>query len=83
LKTQYDAIARLLTRKRGCTAMEIISDAGTVCPHKRLSEMKDMGWTITRNPISGKTYGRYFGHKSESCHFVEQGDKDRGAISGN
>jgi hypothetical protein len=43
------------------TALEIIQLIGTVCPHKRLSDMKDMGWTILRQPIEGQKYGRYFG----------------------
>lgn len=59
--TQYTRIATLLTRKRGVTALEIITGAGTVCPHKRLAEMKARGWVITRRQVAGKTYGRYFG----------------------
>jgi hypothetical protein len=61
MKTQYDRIAKLLTRKRGCTPMEIVQVAGTVCPHKRLSEMRERGWWITREEIAGKSYGRYRG----------------------
>lgn len=59
--SQYTLIGRLLTRKRGCTAMEIIQVAGTVCPHKRMAEMKDCGWTITRQEIDGCKHGRHFG----------------------
>lgn len=62
MKTQYDLIGQLLRRKCGATAMEIIQAAGTVCPHKRMSEMRDRGWTITRRPVPGKVYGRYFGN---------------------
>lgn len=59
--TQYTRIATLLTRKRGASALEIIEEAGTVCPHKRMAELKARGWTITRRQVPGKTYGRYFG----------------------
>lgn len=59
--TQYDMLGKLLTRKSGVTPMEIIQKVGTVCPHKRLSEMKAKGWTISRQPIKGKSYGVYRG----------------------
>ena len=59
--TQYERLAKLLTRKRGATSLEIIQAAGTVSPHSRLSEMKAKGWTIWRKEMDGKTYGRYFG----------------------
>lgn len=59
--SQYQRIARLLTRKSGATAMDIASVAGTVSPHSRLSEMKAAGWRIWREAIKGRNYGRYFG----------------------
>lgn len=59
--TQYQKLEKLLLRKRGATAMEIVEAVGTVAPHKRLSEMKAKGWTIWREAVSGKSYGRYFG----------------------
>jgi hypothetical protein len=36
-------------------------EARTVCPHKRMSELKDRGWTITKTKVFGKNYHRYFG----------------------
>jgi len=62
--TQYEKLAKLLTRKRGATAMEIVEAVGTVAPHKRLSEMKAKGWRIWREAVEGKNYGVYFGAKS-------------------
>lgn len=59
--TQYDRLAKLLTRKRGCTAMDIVERCGSVAPHKRLSELKERGWRIWREAVKGKNYGRYFG----------------------
>lgn len=59
--TQCDRLAKMLTRKRGCTALEIIVTVGTVCPHKRLHDLKMKGWTITREVEAGQNYGRYYG----------------------
>lgn len=59
--TQYQALGKLLTRRKGVTAWEIIQLVGTVCPHKRMSDLKASGWTITKQPVAGQTYHRYFG----------------------
>lgn len=59
--TQYEAIARLLRRKSGATAMDMVAAAGTVCPHKRMQELRKKGWYIWREKIAGQVYGRYFG----------------------
>lgn len=59
--TQYERLEKLLTRKRGATAMEIATVAGTVSPHSRLAELKARGWRIWREAIAGKNYGRYYG----------------------
>lgn len=59
--TQHEKLGKLLQRKRGVTSLEIIQLVGTVYQHKRLSDLKDMGWTILRQPIEGQEYGRYFG----------------------
>lgn len=60
-KTQYDRLARLLTRKGGCTALQIIEAVGTTSPHSRLAEMKSKGWVIMRRAVPKKTYGYYVG----------------------
>jgi hypothetical protein len=65
--TQYDRLAKLLTRKSGATAMDIVEAVGTVCPHKRLSELKERGWRIWREAIEGKSYGRYRGEAPKSA----------------
>ena len=81
--SQYTRIARLIQRKRGATAMEITQDAGTVSAHSRMSELKARGWTITRKPLPGKTYGTYHGRPpAEPCYFSEAGEADRGAARG-
>ena len=60
-RTQYDQIGALIKRKQGATPFELMTVSGSTCIHKRMSEMKQMGWTITRTPIDGKTYGIYRG----------------------
>jgi hypothetical protein len=59
--TQYDRLGKLLTRKRGATAMDIATLVGSTSPHKRLSEMRARGWRITRQAVKGKSYGTYHG----------------------
>ncbi len=59
--TQPDRIAKLLQRRNGCTAMDIITAAGTVSPHRRLTDLKNRGWIIVRKPVAGANYGRYYG----------------------
>ena len=58
---KQEILKRLLTRKRGVTSYEIALEMGTVCPHRRLTDLKEEGWTILRQEIEGQTYGRYFG----------------------
>lgn len=60
-QSQTDRLAKLLTRKNGVTAWEIAQVVGTVCAHKRLSDLKQRGWRITRQQIEGQRSGRYFG----------------------
>lgn len=65
--TQQQRLARLLSRKCGTTAMEIIDLVGSVCPHKRMSDLKARGWTITKKRVPGKSYHRYFGTAPKGC----------------
>lgn len=65
--TQHQILAKLLSRKCGTTAMEIISRVGTVCPHRRMADLKAMGWTITKRRIPGKNYHAYFGTAPKGC----------------
>jgi len=61
MKTQYEQIGRLLTRKSGCTSMDIISAAGTVSPHSRIAEMKRSGWSVRKVKVAGRNFHRYYG----------------------
>jgi hypothetical protein len=58
--TQRNILIKLLTSKAGATSMDIVHVCGTVCPHKRMSELKATGWTILKQEIPGKRYHRYF-----------------------
>ena len=78
--SQPDRIAKLLTRRNGCTAMDIITIAGTCSPHRRLADLKERGWIIVRKPVAGANYGRYFG-VAPGCYFEESGKADRKALA--
>lgn len=65
--TQHQILARLLSRKCGTTAMEIVAQVGTVSPHRRLSDLKERGWTITKKQVAGKNFHRYFGIAPKGC----------------
>lgn len=65
--SQHQLLAKLLSRKCGTTAYEISALVGTVCPHRRLSDLKARGWTITKKLVPGKNYHRYFGVAPKGC----------------
>jgi hypothetical protein len=58
--TQHQKLARLLTRKAGCTSVEICQALPSVSPHRRLSDMKDKGWVILKK--RGGKLITYFGN---------------------
>lgn len=59
--TQYTHITRLICRKKGATALEMMQATASTCVHKRMSELKANGWTITKRQVAGQSYHRYFG----------------------
>lgn len=59
--TKQEILKKLLTRKRGVTSYEIALEMGTVCPHRRITELKEEGWTILTSEIPGKNHLRYHG----------------------
>lgn len=66
MKSQCDLLAKFLQRKSGVTAMEIMEIVRTTCPHKRLSDMKARGWTITKRQVPGTNFHKYFGIAPEA-----------------
>ena len=61
MKTQYAVIGNLLKRKGGATVAELVQATCSSSPHRRMYEMRQHGWQIRREPITGKSYGRYYG----------------------
>ena len=66
MKTQYEAIGALLKRKKGATAAEMLEVSMSTSIHRRMYEMRKKGWTIWREAIAGKQYGRYRGIAPQS-----------------
>lgn len=58
---QTEVIANMIRRKSGATVAELIAATWCSCVHKRMSELRERGWEIRREPIKGRKYGRYFG----------------------
>ena len=46
--TQQLKLIKLLTRKQGCTSVDIVKGLPSVTPHRRISDLKDKGWTILK-----------------------------------
>ena len=59
--TQRRRLEMLIKRAKGTTSWEIIQICRTACPHRRLSDLKESGWTITSRPVDGHKHHRYFG----------------------
>lgn len=57
--TQVDKLKKLLLRKSGCTSVDIVAVLPSVSPHRRLSDLKEQGWTILKKQ-DGKLK-RYWG----------------------
>lgn len=58
---QIRKVEKMLQRPQGCTMMELIKECATVSPSRRLSDLRDKGWTITKRKVAGKNYHRFFG----------------------
>lgn len=60
-KTQADKLKKLLLRKQGVKSYEIVKELPTVTPHRRLSDLKEEGWTITHKMCDDNKTKIYFG----------------------
>jgi hypothetical protein len=58
---QIRKVEKLLQRAKGCTMMELILTCATVSPSRRISDLRDRGWLITKRKVAGKNYHRFFG----------------------
>lgn len=59
--TQLQTLSKLLQRERGVTSFEIIQACRTTSPSKRVSEMRALGWTITKHKVTGYRYHIFTG----------------------
>jgi hypothetical protein len=57
--TQLAKLKRLLSRRQGCTSVDIASILPSVSPHRRISDIRAEGWTIVKKQ-DGKLK-RYWG----------------------
>lgn len=64
--TQHQKLAKLLTRKRGCTSVDIVAVLPSVSPHRRISDLKEHGWTILKKRGVGRLI-TYFGTPPKVC----------------
>lgn len=59
MKTQLQLLEKLLLK--GCTSMDIIRVCRTTTPSRRIADLRDKGWTITKVKVAGKNYHMFFG----------------------
>lgn len=52
--SQIEKLKKLLTRASGCTSVDIARTLPSVTPHRRLSDLKDRGWTILKKEAPNK-----------------------------
>lgn len=45
--TQYAKILQKLKRKKGLTSLEAVTECGTVSLHRRLTDLREMGYEIS------------------------------------
>jgi len=59
--TQLDKLKLLMQRKQGVTSVEIVKHLPSVTPHRRISDLKEAGWTITFKLMDDNKTKIYFG----------------------
>jgi len=59
--TQASKLGKLLQRRQGVTMFEVCIVCGSVTPSRRLSDLRDAGWIITKKKVEGKNYHRFYG----------------------
>jgi len=61
MKTQTERIAALISRPQGATSMELIRGGRTTTPSRRVSDLREAGWTIEKGKVPGKNFHVFFG----------------------
>lgn len=59
--SQTKEVQRLLSRSRGCTMYDICIICRSVSPSRRIHDLREKGWTITKKKIDGKNFHRFYG----------------------
>jgi hypothetical protein len=59
---QIDKVGQMLMRPGGCTMMEVIKECGTTTPSRRIRDLVEKEWVITKHKVAGKNYHRFFGN---------------------
>jgi hypothetical protein len=59
---QIRKVEQLLQRPEGCTMMELIECCKTTTPSRRIRDLRDKDWIITKHKVEGKNYHRFFGN---------------------
>lgn len=65
-ESQLAILKVLLRRKRGVTSYEMCELLPTTTPSRRISDLREEGWTILKAPIEGRNYHRFHGIPPES-----------------
>jgi hypothetical protein len=60
-QSQMDKLKTLMQRKQGVTSAEIVKHLPSVTPHRRISDLKEVGWTITYKMMDDNKSKIYFG----------------------
>ena len=58
---QIHKVEKMLQQSIGCTMMELIVMCHTTTPSRRIADLRDAGWTITKKKVQGKNYHRFYG----------------------
>lgn len=65
-ESQLAILKTLLKRKQGVTSMEMCDLLPTVTPSRRISDLREQGWIVTKKPVQGTNYFRFFGRAPET-----------------
>lgn len=65
-KTQLEKLQKLMLKKSGTTTVEIARILPSTTPTRRISDLRDKGWTITYKLMDDKVTKIYFGKPPEA-----------------
>lgn len=65
-KTQLEKLQKLMLKKSGTTTVEIARTLPSTTPTRRISDLRDKGWTITYKLMDDNVTKIYFGKPPEA-----------------